>query len=442
MAKAKYDLVIEENSNTDTNPLVMMRFPAMRSQFENPADVINLSFKPKAMKFKMEVELNKRSSSYYNSANVQVDKTTGRIRVEDGVDRNYYTSTKVTNEDGQLFVCKLVNHKLVCQPVSHLITMRSDFSHLDVKDEPDPKEESRPISVKFASTDRQNTGQPKPAQTSRQAEDKEAQEDYVSMYYRPLASKEANLQRIGLFGKPVPNLKPDPGMLDGDDKSKIILMPDIKPKVEPMDEDEEVYSVSGGGSQGSTTSTTTRASAQKSAPAKTIEATKRAVRECLLKAKIVSFPEVYNCVRNQRDSNLKEASAKDILDALGEYAILVQGNWAVKSETLYGGSVVRDSTDVTGISVNLFISARDYLLYLFDQNRLVSRLEFSRKVHMPDHDVLDLFKQLAIFKPEEKKWELKLPTDRKFLEHYPDVVLRQQTFWKVRRANKLAIFKA
>lgn len=424
MAKQRFDLHIETGMSDDQSSLVLMRFPAMRSQFDNPEDLIKLSVRPKSLKFKLETLINQDSENYCSEqASDLIRKSNPKSFASGKVDRNICSSNKISLDDGQLFVCRVVDEKIVCRPLSHLITMRSDFSHFDLKEEVDPKEEARPISVKFAAPDRPSAF-PKSKQNDQETDD--PLDDFRVLDYRPAKSQEASEQRVALFGRK--RLKVEPGLEDvdmEDRKPDVVFVPDIKPKIEKIDQD--IYSSEFVNSQHS--------------PRKSNHIKER-VKDCLLKAKLVSFEEVYQFIKgyNPHISDNVQVTNKDLLDALNELAVLVQGNWAVKSEILYGDSSERDCTDVTGISINLFIAARDYLLWLFNQDRFVNRLQFSRRVRIPDHDVKELFSQLSIFRKDLLKWELKLPTDDRFLKQFPEIVQRQVNFWKVRRNNELSIF--
>lgn len=396
----QYDLIIEDNPTPPEDArFVSMRFPAMRSQLENQADLIKLKVKPSNMKFKLDVEHNK------------------------------YSSTVDNVEEDRLFVCQVVQNMLICRPLSYLVTMRADLTHLDQKDEIDEKEmkeEAQPILVKFSQVDRQSKY---PTRASA-AEPEDLISEFEDLLYKPVNSRDANAQRVALFGarKVKMEVDSDPTQVDvkPDVKPDIKPIPNIIPKSEKMDV-EDIYS---GTNQSSSSRKPTK------------DAVKRLVKECMLKAKLVSFEEVYRFIDDRNDTNKPfQFNNKDILDALTEFAVLVQGNWAVKSEVLYGCSVERECTDVTGIPIGIFIAARDYLLWLFNQNRLVTRLDYSRQVRLPDHDVLVLFNQLATFRTDLRKWELKLPTDERFIRQFPEFVQRQANFWKVRRANKLSLFK-
>lgn len=430
MAQKRYDVYLEDDTSPEDDNLVIVQFPGIRSQFENEPERLHLSIKPKSMKLKLDVDLNTHSHNYCKDKGELLARVSKpQIFPDKQVDKNFYISTKNNVNDAQLFICKTVNNRIVCRPIAHFVTMRSDLSHFDLKDEVDPREEVKPVSVKFAATERQNVPNKRAQDTQEELD--EALEEYYLLKFKGMGSREAESHRVALFGKHT-RIKPDPDAEHIDMKPDIQQIPDIKPKIEKMDVD-DIYS--------------NAAKSVQSSPKKS-KMIRDLVKECLMKAKLVSFEEVYRYVKDYRNfshggvnDDRLQINSKDIIDALNEYAVLVQGNWAIKSEVFYGDSGERECTDVTDIPINLFTAARDYLIWLFNQNRIVSRPEYSAKVKIPDHDILELFNQLALFRTDIKKWELKLPTDQRFLDRFPEVVQRQTTFWKVRKANRLSAFQ-
>lgn len=428
MGKHHFDLYIERDISL-SDELIVVQTLAIKSPFDNEPDRIHLNIKPKSMKLKLDLNLNTNSSNYCrDKAETLARVSKPNLFPAKQVDKNFYTSTRNCVDDDQLFVCKVVDDRLICRPVAHFLTMRSDLSHFDLKDEIDPKEEVKPVSVKFASSERQGS-------STRQRETcegvDEESEEFQQLKFKAMSSRDATSQRNLLFGGQA-RVKPDPDAQEEVEfKPNLTSNIDVKPKIERMDVDDIYASVN---------------EEFQSSPKKS-NIIRHRVKECLRKAKLVSFEEVYLFLRNYREfdkgSPRKDSlpvNTKDIIDALNEYAVLVQGNWAIKSETLHGDSGDRERTDVTGISINLFTAARDYLLWLFTQNRIVSRPDFAKRVRIPDYDILEIFNQLATFRSDIKKWELKLPTDTKFLEQFPEVVQRQSSLWKVRKASKLSIF--
>lgn len=437
MATKRYDLHIEDDRDATENPLILMKFPAMKSQLDNEPNYLKLSLKPNSFKMNLQVDLNSKAANYnLDKAEYLAGKSIPSTFPNHIVDRNFFSSYKHEQQNEQLYIAQLVNDRIICRPVTHTITMRSDLRHFDVKEEVEFKEEVKPVSIKFAAPERPN--QAKKSVVKDEPDDIPDDEKFLS--YRPPDSFQANSSRSFLFGESVTKVKPDPDAEPVDVKPQF-FHPDIKPKIEKMDID-DIYQYQEQciddpnpqiGPDGNNSN-----AIENAAPSRqTI--VKRLVKECLMKAKIANFEEIHKYINDKKGFKIDTISNKDVLDGLTDNGILVQGVWAIKSEVLYADQQ-KDCTPVTGISIKLYIAARDYLLYLFTKNRFVSRVDYVKRVRIPDYDSTQLFNELAVLDRETRIWELLLPTDERFIAQFPDVVQRQNTFWKVRRANKLAMF--
>lgn len=437
MATRRYDLHIEDDCDKSDNPLVLMKFPAMRSQLDNASNAINLSLKPYSFKLNLQIDLNAKSSNYnQDKADYLAGKSIPSTFPNHTVDKNFFTSYKHEQKNEQLYIAQLVNDRIICRPLTHMVTMRSDLKHFDVKEEVEFKEEVKPVSIKFAAPERPNQANKKSAVKDEVNPDIPDDEKFLS--YKPPDSFQANSTRSFLFGVPVVKVKPDPDAEPADIKPQF-FHPDIKPKIEKMDVD-DIYQDRPSEEEVPQNAADVVTSNANENPAPSLQSTvKRLVKDCLMKAKIANFEEIHRYINDRKSPNIHAISNKDVLDSLTDNGVLVQGVWAIKSEVLYGDNN-KDRTPVTGISIKLYVAARDFLLWLFTKNRYVSRVEYTKRVRIPDYDTKQLFNELAVLNSETRVWELLLPTDERFIAQFPDVVQRQNTFWKVRRANKLAMF--
>ncbi|RWS25994.1 DNA-directed RNA polymerase III subunit RPC5-like protein [Leptotrombidium deliense] len=95
------------------------------------------------------------------------------------------------------------------------------------------------------------------------------------------------------------------------------------------------------------------------------------VRTLISNAKVVSFNELKEYLLETSDDNT-------LLRYLQQYAMLVQGNWVVKSEILYpkeGGPTI---SPVSGAPIEALCRARDYVMWQFTQSQSVNRKEIMR----------------------------------------------------------------
>eukprot|EP00123_Amoebidium_parasiticum_P009730 comp19673_c0_seq1/m.23324 comp19673_c0_seq1/g.23324 ORF comp19673_c0_seq1/g.23324 comp19673_c0_seq1/m.23324 type:complete len:676 (-) comp19673_c0_seq1:36-2063(-) len=169
----------------------------------------------------------------------------------------------------------------------------------------------------------------------------------------------------------------------------------------------------------------------------------------------------------------------EILDKLSALAVLLHGNWVVKSEVLYPESY---KSPISGIGADKLILARDYILMKiyqagnpqddvevvaeerkpkydnwdtsldtprrvgshFDGSTLgqhhgskrggdgfLRRTDIESVVHLESDDLREVLKGLCKLYPSNG-WVFKLPTDHKFMAEYPEIVARQTELWDQR----------
>ncbi|XP_022917040.1 DNA-directed RNA polymerase III subunit RPC5 [Onthophagus taurus] len=121
-----------------------------------------------------------------------------------------------------------------------------------------------------------------------------------------------------------------------------------------------------------------------------------------------------------------------VLKSLPQVAVLVRGNWVVKSEVLYPQNTF---SSTSGVPADVMCRARDYILYLFTQNECVERKKVSSLVKIPAEELKEIFIGVSKLK-HNKVWELSLATDAEFILKHSDVVQRQNAQWE-HRAKQL-----
>ncbi|XP_050301715.1 DNA-directed RNA polymerase III subunit RPC5 [Anthonomus grandis grandis] len=121
-------------------------------------------------------------------------------------------------------------------------------------------------------------------------------------------------------------------------------------------------------------------------------------------------------------------TADALIKNLQKVAVLVRGNWVVKSEVLYPENTF---SATSGVPAELMCRARDYILYLFTKQQLVERKKVSSLLKIPAEEVKDIFSGISKL-THNKGWELSLPTDSDFLTKHSDLAQRQNLFWEHR----------
>lgn len=385
----------------------------MRSQFENNPNDISLKFKSKSKKCRLEINADQSKATFsMETAKTLASKSAPFTFDVDHVNKYFYSSTTVKVDDKQLMVAKITpnDKNIVLSRVAYIMNMRPDFSHFDRKDEVDLKEELKAVTVKFAAPE-------KVGYSARPTiVDESLSEEFKNFTYHSCNSRIAGLARLDLLREDIEGpIKKEPNCDSGDMPPPLLSDEDIKPKIDTSPVKQSI-----------------------SSRQNDLKQANIAIKECLIRAKILSFDEICAYIKKFTDARF---TADQLLPTVESFAVLVQGNWAIKSEILYedaSDSKNPTITEMTGIPMSNLVLARDYLLWSFCQDRKISRIALRDKVKIPDHDVLDLLQQLASLDMSDKMWEFKLPTDNVFIHRHQDIVVRQKSLWKVRKSNKLA----
>ncbi|KAJ8979411.1 hypothetical protein NQ317_015843 [Molorchus minor] len=118
-----------------------------------------------------------------------------------------------------------------------------------------------------------------------------------------------------------------------------------------------------------------------------------------------------------------------LLKTLPKVAVLVRGNWVVKSDVLYPANTL---SATSGVPAELMCRARDYVLYLFTKNQYVERKKVSSVLRIPSEEIKEIFLGISKLRRHNKGWELHLPIDQDFINKHSDIAQKQNLFWEHR----------
>ncbi|NXD25751.1 RPC5 polymerase, partial [Spelaeornis formosus] len=113
------------------------------------------------------------------------------------------------------------------------------------------------------------------------------------------------------------------------------------------------------------------------------------------------------------------------LRCVQQVALLVQGNWVVKSDVLYPKDT---SSPHSGVPAEVLCRGRDFVMWKFTQDRWVVRKEVAAVTKLCPEDVKDFLEHMSVARIN-KGWEFMLPYDEDFVKKHPDIVQRQQMLW-------------
>ncbi|XP_071439023.1 DNA-directed RNA polymerase III subunit RPC5-like [Hetaerina americana] len=157
------------------------------------------------------------------------------------------------------------------------------------------------------------------------------------------------------------------------------------------------------------------------------------IRTLLLSAKIIQFGKLVSLVSDER--NLRDVHC--LLCALQTQAVMVRGNWIVRSEVMYPENT---KSRYNGVPAVIMCRSRDYLLTLFNQYKYVGRVKFVNFVKIPSEEAKEMLMEIAIYH-KNKGWDLKYPNDHDFMRRYPDITVHHQRILEERRNALDLMFK-
>ncbi|ORX50791.1 hypothetical protein BCR36DRAFT_352206 [Piromyces finnis] len=137
-----------------------------------------------------------------------------------------------------------------------------------------------------------------------------------------------------------------------------------------------------------------------------------------------SFIMTYDNIKSLIKTNVTKDEI--IIKELEKYAILIKGNWVLKSEISY-----KDYS----------YHARQYLLSLFKTKDYVNRKEFIEFTHIYPQMSYEMFSEIATCDrgKDSKGWQLKFPRNKAFEKKFPEVVSRQEEAFNKELAMSMKI---
>ncbi|TRY83778.1 hypothetical protein DNTS_025263 [Danionella cerebrum] len=189
------------------------------------------------------------------------------------------------------------------------------------------------------------------------------------------------------------------------------------------------------------------------------------VKTLMKNVKVIPFANLMGLLSSGTDST-------SVLRCIQQVALLVQGNWVVKSDVLYPNTTCSSHS---GVPAEVLCRGRDFVvrscfmivqnvlavramftklsvqmcpsrvarkrsgiqlltlfplsqMWRFTLERTLMRKEVAAVVKLPPEDVKDFLEQMA--SPRlNRGWEFLLPTDLDFVKKHPDVAQRQQMLW-------------
>jgi len=377
------------------NPHYLLQYPIRTIPFNENNFPVEARIKPNAQQLELDLTLNTRASTYDRQkadelARGLVEESSigpGRrlIKKADTLDKQTLSSSLLPKNGNYMFGL-IKNDGLHISPITSLLQLRPNFKYLDnidkiekLKSSKENEEEQEPVSrlvqMQVKKTEA-TTLQDEILIQQRMAEEEPWTELQIFM---PETEESKNNNEISTEVKEEITFK----------ESTEDYLDQIHPYVSTTENIEKTYSYSQG------------------LPLNDIHTLPLGpqIRSLILNAFILSFDDIKKHIKS-------DASEEAILKEVEKYAVLIKGNWILKSEISYK---------------NYPYHARQYLLSLFKTQQYVNRKEFLDFTHIYPQMSYEMFSEIAICDRGKgsKGWQLKLPHNKAFEKKHPDIVKRQ-----------------
>uniref|UniRef100_A0A672FYE9 Polymerase (RNA) III (DNA directed) polypeptide E n=1 Tax=Salarias fasciatus TaxID=181472 RepID=A0A672FYE9_SALFA len=397
----------------------MLQYPVRPSTMTYD-DVNHLAakIKPKQQRVELEMAINTVSPNYCRSKGEQIALNVDGATYEESntysvkmMDKQTFSSIQATTNTSRYAAAVFRKGELHVTPLTGILQMRPSFSYLDKADnktrereaaneggdssQDEAEDEAKAITVRFARPESEQARQRR-IQSYEFLQKKQAEEPWVHLQYHGVKDGRSEHERQYLFCQSVDNV-PD---LD----SSHFLREYLAMLMPPLAEEKVVKPVG---------PSTVFSMAQ----LRTLPLGDQ-IKALMKNVKIMPFANLMGLLASGTDST-------SVLRCIQQVALLVQGNWVVKSDVLYPKNTCSPHS---GVPAEVLCRGRDFVMWRFTLERSVMRKEIASIIKLPPEDVKEFLEQVAAPRIN-RGWEFLLPTDADFIKKHPDVAHRQHMLW-------------
>ncbi|KAJ8246352.1 hypothetical protein GJAV_G00266780 [Gymnothorax javanicus] len=383
-------------------------------------DVTHLSakIKPKQQKVEVEMAVNTMSPNYCRSKGEQIALNVDGINSDDTntystkmMDKQTFSSIQATTNSSRYAAAVFRRGELHLTPLQGILQMRPSFSYLDQADskhrereaaneggdssQDEAEDDIKQITVRFSRPESEQARQRR-IQSYEFLQKKQAEEPWVHLHYYGVKDGRSEHERQYLFCQSM-------GMTEN---TELVKMPrEYLAMLMPPVAEEKIVQPAG------------PSNVLSMAQLRTLPLGEQ-VRTLMRNVKVMPFANLMGLLSSGTDSTA-------VLRCVQQVAMLVQGNWVVKSDVLYPKN---SYSSFSGVPAEVLCRGRDYVMWRFTQERSVMRKEIGAVIKLPPEDVKDFLEQMSVSRVN-RGWEFLLPTDTEFVRKHPDVAQRQHMLW-------------
>ncbi|XP_018617441.1 DNA-directed RNA polymerase III subunit RPC5 [Scleropages formosus] len=383
-------------------------------------DVPHLSakIKPKQQKVELEVAIDAMSPNYCRSKGEQIALNVDGTTSEDSntystkmMDKQTFSSIQATTNTSRYAAGVFRKGELHLTPLHGILQLRPSFSYLDKADtkhrereaaneagdssQDEAEDDIKQITVRFSRPESEQARQRR-IQSYEFLQKKQAEEPWVHLHYNGVKDSRSEHERQYLFCQSM-EVTENTELVKTRSEYLSMLMP-------PVTEEKVVKPVG-------------PSNVLSMAQLRTLPLGDQ-VKTLMKNVKVMPFANLMGLLSSGTDSTA-------VLRCIQQVAMLVQGNWVVKSDVLYPKN---SCSPHSGVPADVLCRGRDYVMWRFTQERSVLRKEVAAIVKLPPEDVKDFLEQMSVPRLN-RGWEFLLPTDTEFVRKHPDVAQRQHMLW-------------
>uniref|UniRef100_A0A8K9XAY1 Polymerase (RNA) III (DNA directed) polypeptide E n=1 Tax=Oncorhynchus mykiss TaxID=8022 RepID=A0A8K9XAY1_ONCMY len=338
----------------------------------------------------LEIAINTLSPNYCRSKGEQIALNVDGTTSEDSntysvkmMDKQTFTSIQSTTNTSRYAAAIFRKGELHITPLQGILQMRPSFSYLDKADckhrereaaneggdssQDEADEDVKAVTVRFSRPESEQARQRR-IQSYDFLQKKQAEESWVHLHYHGLNDGRSDHERLYLYCQAM-------GVLT---RSMKLMSPwCVCVSVRPVGPSNMLSM----------------------AQLRTLPLGDQ-IKTLMKNVKVMPFANLMGLLTPGTDSTA-------VLRCIQQVALLVQGNWVVKSDVLYPKN---SCSPHSGVPAEVLCRGRDFVMWRFTQDRSVMRKEIAAIIKLPPEDVKDFLEHMAVPRIN-RGWEFLLPSD-------------------------------
>ncbi|XP_068002888.1 DNA-directed RNA polymerase III subunit RPC5 [Melanerpes formicivorus] len=383
-------------------------------------DVTHLSakIKPKQQKVELEMAIDTLNPNYCRSKGEQIALNVDGTCTDETstyssklMDKQTFCSSQAASNVSRYAAAVYKKGELHLTPLHGILQLRPSFTYLDKADakhrereaaneggdssQDEAEDDVKQITVRFSRPETEQARQRR-VQSYEFLQKRQAEEHWVHLHYYGLKDSRSEHERQYLFSQGH-GLAENTELIKSPSEYLMMLMP---PSVE--EENDKPVAPS---------------NVLSMAQLRTLPLADQ-IKILMKNVKVMPFANLMSLLGSGTDSTA-------VLRCIQQVAMLVQGNWVVKSDVLYPKD---SSSPHSGVPAEVLCRGRDFVMWKFTQDRWVVRKEVAAVTKLCPEDVKDFLEHMSVARIN-KGWEFMLPYDEDFVKKHPDIVQRQHMLW-------------